>query len=174
MKKALIVVDYQKDFVDGALGFLGAEKLDPGIAARIRECRSGGYDIIFTLDTHGDNYLDTAEGRALPVPHCIKGTEGHRLYGLTALELEKGDTVIEKRTFGSDLLMELLREKDYSEIELVGLVSSICVLSNAVIAKAACPEARVLVDSLLTAAPSEQANRNALDALKGIFVEIKE
>lgn len=93
--KALVVVDYQVDFVDGALGFPGAEKLEQIILDKIANCRSTGGQVIFTLDTHGENYLSTAEGRKLPVPHCIKGTPGHALYGRVAEAVKPDDIVIE-------------------------------------------------------------------------------
>ena len=91
--KALVVVDYQVDFVDGALGFPGAEKLEQIILDKIANCRSTGGQVIFTLDTHGEDYLSTAEGRKLPVPHCIKGTPGHALYGRVAEAVKPDDIV---------------------------------------------------------------------------------
>lgn len=172
MSKALIVVDYQSDFVDGALGFSGAELLDGPIAARIRERRAAGYEIIFTLDTHKSDYLQTAEGRALPVEHCIESTAGHRLYGKTGAEYRPEDTLLEKPTFGSDRLFFLLKAKQYERIELVGLVSSICVLSNAVIAKTACPEAEISVDGQLTSGGDKELDRAAKQVLKGLFIEV--
>ena len=107
--KALVVVDYQVDFVDGALGFPGAEKLEQIILDKIANCRSTGGQVIFTLDTHGEEYLSTAEGRKLPVPHCIKGTPGHALYGRVAEAVKPDDIVIEKPAFGSLELADLLR-----------------------------------------------------------------
>ena len=98
--KALVVVDYQVDFVNGALGFDGAELLEPVILEKISQCRNDGGQVIFTLDTHGENYLDTAEGRKLPIVHCIDGTEGHRLYGKVADAVCEGDIVIKKPSFG--------------------------------------------------------------------------
>ena len=172
MNKALIVVDYQKDFVDGALGFSGAELLDRPIAERIRERRAEGYDIIFTLDTHTTEYLSSAEGRSLPVAHCIENTPGHDLYGETAREYRPGDTLLEKPTFGSDRLFYLLKAKLYDRIELVGLVSNICVLSNAVIAKAACPEAEISVDGALTSGGDKKLDSAAREILKGLFIEV--
>ena len=151
MKKLLVVVDYQNDFIDGALGFAGAEKLAPLIAKKIAEVRAGGGDVAFTLDTHGENYLETSEGKKLPVPHCIKGTDGHRLYPEIAALVSDGDIVLEKPVFGSAELFDLLRNSDYTDIELCGLVTDICVISNAVLAKTALPEARVSVSKSLTA-----------------------
>ena len=101
MKRLLIVVDYQKDFVDGALGFPGAEALDGPIAEKIAAYRAAGDDVAFTLDTHGPGYAGTQEGKKLPVPHCIKGEPGWRLYGRTAGLLQSGDPVFEKPAFPS-------------------------------------------------------------------------
>ncbi len=169
MKKLLIVVDFQKDFVDGSLGFPGAEALEERIASKIREY--GNDDIIYTLDTHGDNYMNTLEGRHLPVPHCIKGTEGYGLYG-KAGELLRGKICFEKNTFPSLELGKYLEGKDYDSIELCGLVSNICVLSNAVIAKAACPEAEIIVSSALTASADDNLHQKALDVMRGLQITV--
>ena len=107
MKRLLLVVDYQKDFVDGALGFAGAEKLDGPISAKIAQYRAAGDDVAFTLDTHGPDYLDTQEGRKLPVPHCLRGSDGWQLYGETGQALDRGrDKVLEKPAFPSLELAE--------------------------------------------------------------------
>ena len=108
-KRCLIVVDYQKDFVDGSLGFEKAVTLDHGIAEKIRLYHSRGDDVMFTLDTHNDDYPTTQEGKNLPVPHCIKGTPGHALYGRVAEAVKPDDIVIEKPAFGSLELADLLR-----------------------------------------------------------------
>ena len=107
-KKLLIVVDYQRDFVDGSLGFAGAEKLEQPICDKIREYTAAGDDVIFTMDTHEQKYLLTNEGRHLPVKHCIKGTPGWPLYGKVA-DLAAGRTHIEKPSFGSVALAEWLK-----------------------------------------------------------------
>ncbi len=171
-KRVLIVVDYQNDFVDGALGFPGAEKLEAPIAERIAKELAAGGEIIFTLDTHEENYLDTAEGKKLPIPHCIRGTEGHRITEGLLPYLDRAVLVLEKPSFGSLTLGAFLREKDYARVELCGLVSSICVLSNAVIAKAALPEAEIVVDTALTAAPDPAAHEAAMAALGGIQITV--
>lgn len=170
--KALIVVDYQVDFVDGALGFPGAEKLEPVILEKIDECRRNGGQVIFTLDTHGADYLSTAEGRKLPVVHCVKGTPGHGLYGKTAQAVKPEDIVIEKPAFGSLELADLLRRMAPDEVELCGLVTDICVISNAIIAKAALPESRVVVDSAACAAADPQAHARALDVMRGVQIDV--
>ena len=166
MKKLLLVIDYQKDFVDGALGFPGAEKLDGAIARKIEAYRAAGDDVAFTLDTHGKDYPDTQEGKKLPVPHCIRGGEGWKLYGETAKACRAGDKVLEKPAFPSLELGQWLREKGYDRIELVGLVSYICVISNAVIAKAALPEAEIIVDAACTAGPDPALHEKCLDLME--------
>ncbi len=172
MKKCLIVIDYQKDFVDGALGFPKARELEDGIAKKIRLYRENGDDVLFTLDTHDGGYLDTQEGKNLPIPHCIKGTPGHELYGKAAGLRQEGDRCFCKGAFGSGELFLYLREHPYESIELVGVVSNICVLSNAVLAKTALPEVPVLVDAKCTAAPDEETHKKALDILEGIQVQV--
>lgn len=172
MQKLLVVIDYQNDFVDGSLGFDGAEKLDVPIAERIRQYRADGYDVAFTRDTHYQDYLETQEGKKLPVVHCIKGTKGWEIYGETAKEVREGDEIIDKPTFGSMALGEYAIEGEYDEIELVGLVSNICVMTNAAILKTALPEAIVTVNAALTASHDPDMNRKALDVLEGIQVNV--
>lgn len=144
MKRALVVVDYQIDFVNGKLGFPGAEKIEENIINLVKEFKSNNDLVIFTKDTHLENYMNTEEGRNLPVPHCIKGSEGHNLTS----ELAKvvGDSlVIEKYTFPSLELGNVLAKHDLDEIHLCGLVSDICVFSNAIIAKASNPNATIYI-----------------------------
>lgn len=145
MKQALIIVDYQTDFVSGSLGFDGAELLDEKIVARIEQALQSGTDLIYTLDTHDAGYAETQEGRKLPIPHCIAGTDGHAVYGKTASYLPRASACIHKSVFGSWELGELLRERRYDAIELCGLVSDICIISNAVICRSALPEAEITV-----------------------------
>lgn len=159
MKKLLIVVDYQNDFVTGSLGFEEAKKLEKPILAKIKAYEKAGHHIIYTFDTHCDNYLETKEGQGLPIKHCIKETEGHALYGEIFDHYQQNypyqDEVF-KDTFGStDLLKMLISRPQYDQIELVGLVSYICVLSNAIIAKTAHPEAEIIVDSECTDGPDK-------------------
>ena len=173
MRKVLIVVDMQKDFVDGALGFDGAADIIPGIIARIKEYEANGDEVVYTLDTHFENYMETQEGKNLPVPHCIKGSEGWALCG-ELQDLLSDRKAFEKLTFGSVELAKYLESvsKDISTIEVCGLVSNICVLSNAVIAKAAAPEAEIIVDSKLTASFDPALHQATLDVLKGIQVTV--
>lgn len=182
MKRLLIVVDYQNDFVDGALGFDGAELLDERIARKIDEYREAGDGIAFTFDTHHKDYLDTQEGRKLPIPHCLEGTEGHELYGQVATKQEDYDQVFMKPTFGSTALFERLVSRQgiadglgtqpFESIEVVGLVSNMCVLSNAVIARTACPNVPIIVDASCTAAPDPEMNEKALDIMEGLQIEV--
>ena len=172
MKRLLIVVDYQRDFVSGALGFDGAEKLEEDICARIEAYRTAGDEVVFTLDTHFENYLDTEEGRYLPIPHCIRGTDGWKLTDRVA-SLVEDSPCFEKETFGSLKLAEYLKGKPYDEIELCGLVSNICVLSNAVLARAACPNAHIVVDASLTGSSDRKLHEQSLDVLAGIQVEVR-
>lgn len=173
MKKLLVVVDYQNDFVDGALGFPGAPTLDRAIAEKIAAFRAEGGDVIFTLDTHTAAYSDTQEGHKLPVPHCISGTCGWELYGETGRARQPHDLVFEKPTFPSLALGEWLKGQSYEYIELVGLVSNICVLSNAVVAKAALPEAEIAVDAACTASFNSDLHEKAMDVLEGLQITVK-
>lgn len=171
MKKLLIVVDYQKDFVDGALGFAGAEKLDGIIAAKVKQYQAAGHDVVVTLDTHGEDYLLTQEGEKLPTPHCIRNSAGWRVFGETA-GLVEDCRAFEKPAFGSLGLLTFLCEQRYSVIELCGLVSNICVLANAVLAKTAQPEAEIIVDSRATASFDARLNEQALNVLEGLQVKV--
>ena len=182
MKRLLIVVDYQKDFVDGALGFEGAELLDERIARKIDEYREASDFVVFTYDTHHKDYLDTLEGNKLPIPHCIEGTEGFELYGTVAERVHDSDEVFMKPTFGSSALFERLIERQavalgigsapFESIELVGLVSNMCVLSNAVIARTACPNVPIIVDASCTAAPDPAMHEKALDVMEGLQITV--
>ena len=174
MKRYLFVIDYQKDFVDGALGFPGAEKLDEGIAAKVRAYGKG--HVLFTRDTHFENYLETREGKNLPVVHCIKGTPGWECYGETARALAEVEApAIDKLVFGMDITdpataSVLPRQAD--EIELVGLVSNICVVSNAVVLQSRYPESTIVVDAACTASFDKDLNDKVLDVLQGLQVKV--
>ncbi len=172
MKKVLLVIDYQKDFVDGALGFEGAELLEQRIIDKIEQYAAEGHKVIFTLDTHEENYMDTAEGKALPVPHCINGTEGWGLYGKLPKHVPAGSPMICKETFGSLSLANYLAQEKFDSVELVGLVSNICVLSNAVLAKAALPESKIIVDASCTSGADKEMHEKSLDIMQGIFIDV--
>ena len=174
MNRYLFVIDYQNDFVDGALGFPGAEKLDGKIAAKIRAYGKG--HVLFTGDTHFDNYLETREGKNLPVKHCVKGTHGWQVYGETAKALEEVNAAaIDKLVFGMDVTAPATAEvlpKHADEIELVGLVSNICVVSNAVVLQSKYPEATIIVDAACTDSFDKTLHEKVLDVLEGFQVKV--
>lgn len=174
MKKCLVVVDYQNDFVSGSLGFEKAKELDSKIANLIEKYHNNSDDVVFTLDTHYDDYMNTNEGKYLPVPHCIKGTIGHNLYGKVSHSVKESDLLFEKNTFGSDKLFEYLKNNRYSSIELVGVVTNICVISNAVIAKTAQPETEVIVNKNLVASNDDKLNDEALSVMSSFQIKITE
>ena len=174
MEKYLFVIDYQKDFVDGALGFPGAEKLDAAIAAKVRAYGKGR--VYFTRDTHFENYLHTREGRNLPVTHCIKGTDGWQVYGDTANALAEVEApAIDKLVFGMDIsdpAIAAVLPETADEIELVGLVSNICVVSNAVVLQSKYPEATITVDASCTDSFDKTLHEKVLDVLAGFQVRV--
>jgi nicotinamidase-related amidase len=173
MKRCLIVVDYQQDFVAGSLGFPKAELLDSLIAEKIQEYRAKDDTILFTFDTHGPDYLETQEGKGLPVPHCIRGTAGHALYGETARQIQDGDKCFYKPTFGSDELYQYLKATPFERIELAGLVTNICVIANAVLAKTAQPETPVVVEAKCTASHDPKLYQAALDVMRGLQISVE-
>ena len=167
MKKLLIVVDMQKDFVDGALGSEEAVAIVDNVVKKIDEFEG---DIIVTYDTHFDNYMETQEGKNLPVPHCIKGSEGWELDARVQAVLDKRKyKAIEKPTFGSLELPVYIRENynaDETEIELVGLCTDICVVSNAIMLKAEFLETKISVDASCCAGVTPDSHRAALTTMK--------
>lgn len=165
--KTLIVVDMQKDFIDGSLGTKEAVAIVPNVAKKIEEYRNGGNQIIFTRDTHQKNYLETQEGKNLPVEHCIEGTDGWQIAG--ELKVDKEDTVINKVTFGHVWDKDIIAG---DEIELIGLCTDICVISNALGIKAVLPEVPVKVDAGCCAGVTPQSHLNALEAMKMCQVKI--
>lgn len=173
MKKILIVIDYQVDFVNGSLGFSGAELLDKPIAEKVRKYGRG--NVYYTLDTHHEDYLETREGKNLPVVHCIENTPGWEVYGETKKALaDVGATGITKESFGIDLNTETFSKfpKDVEEIEIVGLVSNICVISNAVILSTLFKGANITVDAALTASFDCKLNDKALDVMEGLQIKV--
>lgn len=171
MKKLLIVVDYQNDFVDGALGFKGAELLEPKIAEKVKEYQKNGDDVIYTLDTHDDNYMNSMEGQKLPIPHCIKNTTGHKLFGSLEILL-KDAKCFEKDTFGCSKLGDFLLDNKYDYIELVGLVSNICVFSNAVVCKTYLPNAQIVVLKDLTSSNDLSMQEKSFDVLRNLHIDV--
>ena len=171
MSKLLIVVDYQNDFVDGALGFEGADKISIVIKEKIEQYLKEQNDIIFTLDTHEENYMETMEGSKLPVKHCIKGSEGWKIHeSVNYIPLAK--KVFEKPTFPSLELANYLKEHEYDEVELCGLVSNICVISNAVMVKAALPNAKIFIDAKATDSFDKALQEKCFDVLEGLHIEV--
>ena len=171
MKKLLIVVDMQNDFITGALGSPQAQAILPNVIAKIEHYKQNGGKVIFTRDTHYDNYLSTQEGKYLPVAHCIKGTQGHMI----ADKLDTtGCELLDKPTFGSLELAKRAAEGDYDEIELCGLCTDICVVSNAIILKAQLPETKITVDPLCCAGVTEESHNAALLTMKMCQVNIIE
>lgn len=169
--KVLIVVDMQNDFIDGALGTAEAQAIVPKVEQKLKDFDG---TVIFTRDTHFDDYLSTQEGRNLPVPHCLYQSDGWQIRD--ELQPYMGDIVIDKLTFGSDelglLLSELNDEAPIESIEFVGLCTDICVISNVMIAKAFLPEVPLLVDASCCAGVSPETHHNALEAMKVCQVQV--
>lgn len=174
MKKLLIVVDMQKDFVDGALGTGEGVAIVPNVVEKIKNHEG---DIIITYDTHFDNYMTTSEGKNLPVPHCIKDTDGWQLDKNVQVALEGREyTAVEKLTFGSVDLPNLIAEKydvNDLEIELIGLCTDICVVSNALILKASFTETPISVDSACCAGVTPESHDAALTTMKMCQINVK-
>lgn len=165
MQKVLIVVDMQNDFIDGALGTKEAEAIVPKVERKIREFEGA---VLFTRDTHEADYLETQEGRNLPVPHCIRGSEGWQIR--PELEALRRTEAIDKPTFGSETLGALLKsmneENPIESVTFIGLCTDICVISNAMIAKAVLPEVPVIVDAACCAGVTPQSHQTALRAME--------
>ena len=173
-EKLLVVVDYQKDFVDGALGFETAEQLDQVIANKIEEYLKSGQDVIFTKDTHYTNYLTTREGKHLPIEHCIIDSEGHNLYGKVAGYEKQAKKVFNKTSFGSIDLAKFISRSDYKEVEFCGLVSNICVLSNIIMTQTYNEKVEITVDLNATKGLSEEVNSSFKTYLQNLTVNIIE
>ncbi len=173
MQDILIVVDMQNDFVDGSLGTPEARQIVDHVANKIINFKGR---ILFTQDTHEINYLETQEGQRLPIEHCIRGTEGWKL--VPAIEALRDDQAIEKVTFGSSELVEILKtlneEDPISSITLVGLCTDICVISNALLIKAFFPEIPISVDASCCAGVTVESHRTALDAMRMCQIDILE
>ena len=169
MKKLLIVVDMQKDFIDGALGTAEAQRILPAVKERIAGFRAEGGEVVFTRDTHGADYLSTKEGRHLPVPHCIEGTPGWQIAeGLR----KEGEQVFDKPSFGSLALAEYVRAGGYKSVEFIGVCTDICVISNALLLKAYLPEVPVKVAASYCAGVTPEQHAQALEAMKPCQIEI--
>ena len=177
MKKLLVVIDYQNDFVNGSLGFKKAEELEEGIYKKVKKYLSEGAIVVFTQDTHSKEYLNTREGKNLPVSHCIINTEGHELYGRLKEFKEDSNIIhINKYSFGispQDMikLVERIGE-DIEYIEIVGVVTNICVISNVVTFQSQYINADILVDASLCASFNEDLHEKALDVIESLQVKV--
>lgn len=172
MKKILIVVDMQNDFIDGSLGTPQALAIVPSVIKKISQYDSK--DIYATRDTHPHNYLDTQEGHYLPVSHCIDGSQGWQIRSEIA-SLLKDSVIIDKPTFGSTKLAQILLERSLREkleIEIVGLCTDICVISNALLLKAYMSETRITVDSACCAGVTPEKHNAALEVMKSCQIEV--
>lgn len=175
MKNVLVVVDMQNDFVTGALGSKDAENIVLNVKNKIKEYLKRKDLVVFTRDTHQEDYLETHEGKHLPVKHCIEGTKGWNIIP----ELEEyvdDENVIDKPTFGSfDLvshLMSLDEEYEINQIEFIGLCTDICVISNVMLTKASFYDYDIVVDSSCCAGVSVSSHNNALEAMKMCHIKV--
>ncbi|MBO5510306.1 MAG: cysteine hydrolase [Clostridia bacterium] len=178
MKHVLIVVDMQTDFVDGALGTPEAVAILESVAAKIKAyARDPDGAILVTYDTHAEDYMETSEGKHLPVPHCIKGTAGWELHPAVAAALEGvAYTPVEKPTFGSVALPALVKETAAGEdftLELIGLCTDICVVSNTLLLKASYPEIPISVDAACCAGVTPETHKAALVTMGMCQIEVK-
>lgn len=177
----LIVIDMQRDFVSGCLGSAEARTIVPAVSARIRRAKEEGSQVVFTLDTHEADYMNTREGRFLPVEHCIQGTQGWALEPEIAKECVRGMISFEKPTFGSTALMHHVAAAAAQKgciggkgmtIELCGVCTDICVVSNALLIKAALPEADLIVDSALCAGVTPAKHEAALETMRSCQIVV--
>lgn len=170
----LIVVDMQNDFISGALGTNEAKLIVNGVKEKLQNFEGL---IFFTRDTHFEDYMETQEGKKLPVPHCIKGTWGWEICD-ELKDLSENTEICDKPTFGSVELMESIKEfaneEELESITLMGLCTDICVISNAMLLKAALPEVRIIVDGTNSAGVTPLSHKNALEAMKMCQIEVIE
>lgn len=172
MKKLLVVVDMQNDFVTGALPNERAQEFLPKMSEYVKNFDG---DVVFTMDTHGENYMNTQEGKNLPVPHCIRGTEGWQIVPeLQAFIKPFRENVFEKPTFGSIKLAEWITAAEYEEVYFCGVCTGICVINNVALTKAYCTELPVKVIANLCACVTPETHQNALEAMKVFQVEVIE
>ena len=174
MRKILVVIDMQNDFIDGSLGTKEAQQIVPRVVEKMKEYDP--WNTYLTRDTHYENYLDTQEGRNLPVEHCIEGTHGWQLNDAVAKAAEKA-TVIDKPTFGSTQLAKLMeifekREEEGIEIEIVGLCTDICVVSNALLIKATLPETPISCDASCCAGVTPAKHEAALETMRSCQIKV--
>ncbi|MCD8217220.1 MAG: cysteine hydrolase [Clostridiales bacterium] len=169
--KLLVVVDMQKDFVDGALGTAEAVSIVPKVRDKILKCRAEGWTVVFTRDTHTEDYLETQEGKNLPVVHCVKGTPGWEIVPELPVEDSR---IFDKVTFGSmELAQYAAGLSNLEAIQLIGLCTDICVISNALLLKAALPEVPISVDEECCAGVTPESHKNALAAMEACQIKIE-
>ncbi len=166
--KLLVVIDMQNDFIDGALGSAEAVEIVPDVCEKIKEFDG---EVVFTMDTHTQLYLETQEGRKLPVPHCIKGTDGWELNS-DVKALSEGHRIFEKPAFGSIELANYIADGDYKYVEIIGLCTDICVILNALLIKTFVPETPVIVDSFCCAGVTPEGHAEAIDTMRSCQIEI--
>ena len=167
----LIVVDMQNDFIDGALGSKMAQAIVENVNQKVKDAEENGKVIIFTKDTHYENYLDTEEGKNLPVPHCIINTEGWEI--TDQIEVPHDANILQKNTFGAKFLSDyLLMCDNIKNIELVGLCTDICVISNAIVAKTTEPNAHIIVDASCCAGVTPKSHDIALSTMQTLQIEV--
>lgn len=165
MKKLLVVVDMQNDFVGGALGTAEARDIVSTVVGKVVDAINTDATVVFTRDTHEADYLETKEGQMLPVPHCIRGTEGWQIISQLE-EYTIGRKIFDKPTFGSLELMHYALAEQFDSMEVIGLCTDICVISNAMLLKAALPEAEIMVDGSCCAGVTPESHAGALAAMK--------
>ena len=170
-KKVLLVIDMKNDFIDGALKNEEAMTIIENVNKKIERYRENGDIIIFTRDTHDTNYLNTIEGKYLPIQHCIKGTQGWQIS--SKIKINADDEIIDKPTFGSLDLANYVATLEPEEIELIGVCTDICVISNAMIMKAKFPEKEICVDATCCAGVTPKSHKNAIEAMKMCHIKIK-
>ena len=177
MSRVLVVVDYQNDFVDGSLGFNQSESIAGNIYALVARYIRNGDLVVFTKDTHGENYPETREGQFLPVKHCIKGTKGHLLFGELKIfeeEIRPNVIILEKSDFGCDKLCEAIEEAfggEPDEIDFCGVVTNICVISNIVLCQTHFKKATLNLHLDACAAMGEM-QKYAVEVIRGLGVNI--
>jgi nicotinamidase-related amidase len=174
-KRLLVVVDYQKDFVNGSLGFKGAELLYKRILEKIKEYKENQDFIIFTKDTHNEDYLKTLEGKYLPIEHCVKGTEGHEIYGeeLKRISKEEDIHIIEKNKFGTLEFIKLKEQMQNIEtVELCGIDTNICVLSNAIICQTVFEDCEVYIRKSLCGSYNKELEEKTFEIMKNLQINV--
>ena len=170
MKKCLLVIDMQNDFISGSLGTKEAEAIISGVKSRIEKAIKDGEDIYFTKDTHYENYLNTKEGSFLPVKHCIEGTSGHDICNDLKPFEKNAKEIFIKNTFGFKDFPKYL--SNYDEITLIGLCTDICVISNAILIKAFYPEKDIKVEEHLCAGTTIENHNAAISVMKSCHIAI--